>query len=351
MGRILTRPSRARLIAVTLFAVMAGGVLFYPAFVLQWYEGRPPFSPYRSRPVPQAPVGGWPEIDVSKEQYVLAWPRGNSDAAAPPLSLRILPTDWYGWWSSNARPEKPVTPDGPDGIYLDVTIPNSESVPPETMTPLCQLALEPAGGCAGARARVHVARDGGQLDVLLGKQPPQQRMRVTNDGRNVAVINEFWSRQDAGRERFLGWSCPAGAKDLPVAPSGARPEVLYQCFEPATWYERKWPGLFGYEKRLLHAQCLQQHCEMLFLFAGRQVTVEFELLPARDIETARYRLVLAAWEMLNNGNGRMPTSQFRPRASWRRRGCTLPCARAWLRSSAGSRENSCPACPTPSATA
>ena len=47
MGRILTRPSRARLIAVTLFALIAGGVLFYPVFALQWYEGLLPFSPHR----------------------------------------------------------------------------------------------------------------------------------------------------------------------------------------------------------------------------------------------------------------------------------------------------------------
>ena len=300
MGRILTRPSPARLIAVTVFALIAGGTLFYPAFVMQWYEGLLPFSPYRSKPVQQPPKGGWPKVDISKEQYVLAWPKGDSETSAPPLSLRILPTDWYAWWSLESKHETDAMPDGPEEIYLEVSIPNAEAILPETMEPLCQLAVEPAGGCAGARARVNVDRDSGELDVLLGKQPPQERTRVTNDGRNVPVIHEFWSRREAGRERFLGWACPSGPKDAPLNPvSGGRPEVLYQCFEPTGWFERKWPGWFGYEKRNVYTQCLRNACEMLFLFAGRQVTVEFELLPARDIETARFRLLLSVWEMLN----------------------------------------------------
>src|SRR5262245_4695011 len=106
MGQILTRPGRMRLIAVSLFALIAGGSLFYPVLVLQWYVGMLPFSPYGSRPAPRAPTGGWPRIDVSKEQYLVTWPEGRSETAAPPLSLRILPTDWYGWWSSNARHDK-----------------------------------------------------------------------------------------------------------------------------------------------------------------------------------------------------------------------------------------------------
>lgn len=299
MGPILTRPSRGQLIGAAIFGLLAGGFLFFPAFVMQWQEGLLPFSPYRSRPAQQAPAAGWPKVDVSREQFVLTWPKGESATDAPPLSLRILPTDWYAWWSEGRR-EQAVRPDGPDGIQLDVTVPNAEGILPETMDPPCQLAVDPAGGCSAARARVRVSRDGGQFDILLGKGTPQQQTRITNDGRNVPVIHEFWTRRDEGRERFLGWACPAGAKNLPLDPvSGGRPEALYQCFAPTGWFESRWPGWFGYEKRKVYADCVQQRCEMLFLFAGRQVTMDFELLPARDIETARYRLLLAAWETLN----------------------------------------------------
>jgi hypothetical protein len=293
-----------RLIAATLFGLVAGGLLFHPAFLIQWYDGLLPFSPGRGQPAAVEPPGGWPKVDPAKDAVVLAWPARKLGFTAPALALRVAPTEWYGWWSSTPRGPVKLPPDGLAQIALDVSIPNGETLLPEHMTPLCQLAVDPFAGCAGARGRVILSRDGGEREILLGESAPAEQVRVTPDGRKVAVLQAFWTRrdEDSGRERFVGWECPNGPQDLPLgASSDGRPAVLYQCFQPGKWWERQRPGWFGYEKRRLYTRCVgSSGCEMAFLFEGRAANLEFtEVMPARDVERARYRLLLSAWDLLD----------------------------------------------------
>lgn len=292
------------MLATTLGALAAGGFALYPLLVLKWHDGSLPFSPHAAVPAQRAPAGGWPQIDTSTEPYLLAWPAQRSERPAPELSLRILPTDWYAWWSLQSAPLRTLPAGGLEQVLLEVSIPNADAVSPEDMAPLCELAPRPLGGCNGARARVFVDREGGDLDILLGERAPPTRTRVAHDGRNLPVLHEFWSRvdRDTGREQFLGWDCPSGEDDLPLRPvNEPHPAALYQCFEPDRWWQRKWPKRFGYERRKVYTPCSPGvRCEMLFLFAGRRVKLDFvELMPEREVETARFRLLLSAWEMLN----------------------------------------------------
>ena len=292
---LLERPSNARLITLALFALLVGGWTLYPLLVLRWYDSDVPAR------APKAPPGGWPTVDTLSEDYLLDWPERKSDFPAPPLSLRIRPTEWSAWWSLNSKHERRLVPGGPEQVLLEVAVPNSHSVLPEQIKPLCEMSVEPLAGCAGARARLVVSRDAGDWEVLTGKKAPPQRTRITSDGRNVPVIHAFWTRSDraTGREEFLGWACPSGPQDLPLeALSDGQPEALYRCFEPEQWWERRWPDWFGYNQRMLYSRCTG--CGMSFLFMGRKVEIDhFELLPARGIEAARFRLMLSAWEMLN----------------------------------------------------
>ncbi len=61
------------------------------------------------------------------------------------------------------------------------------------------------------------------------------------------------------------------------------------------------PGGLGYQRNLVHTSCTDHDvCETQFLFAQRLVRLDFvNLLPSRDRELTRLRLLLSTWEMLN----------------------------------------------------
>ena len=315
MGRLLSTSPKRALIAL-LVGLVPGLLFVWPLIHAKWLEGAIPFGPGRSQlHVADKPTGE--EVDVTTQSFVVTWSDRNTERPAPPLSLRIAPTEWYAWWSfQGARRKIPVTARGPEQLLLEVSVPGHDGMPPENVAPIC-LENKPVEACRLGRARLIVYRDDtdwDRQDILLGKRAPRSDRRVTADGRSLPPLLSYWTGEDkeTGQERFLGWACDKGPQVLPLPPeTGARPESLYRCFEPGDWWSRRWPEAFGFHKQAVLFDCdLNDHCEIAFHFRRRLVNLQTELLPAEDKERTRVQLWYSALAMLNRMNAQ--ASQLPP---------------------------------------
>lgn len=295
-----------RILVCVLIGLAASGLLFRSLIEAKWEDGTLPFGPSRATPAASTAQVGM-AIDITRESATVGWPAREGEPPAPAMSLRVAPTQWYGWWSTPGDHHRftPTTA-GPERVMLDLTIPNADTVPPDALAPVCDRDVSGPAACRAARARMSVMRDHtdwSRFDVVRGTRAPAAMTRVAGDGETRATVSTLWTKRDreAGRRRVLGWACPGGPDDLPLGPAnGSRPEVLYRCFEPTGTLERRWPGLFDYEQHRLYFDCsAQDRCEILFTMDGRLVVLEFTDLPApREREAARLRLFLSAWDTL-----------------------------------------------------
>lgn len=115
------------------------------------------------------------EVDLTKQSYSFTWQPRSGERPAPPLAMRIEPTDVYAWWWTGGRNSRRLldTGNGPQKLVLDLQVPSADAFPSVPAEGLCVDSEAPFMGCRVALSRIVLERDDVDWDLvdgLLGKR-------------------------------------------------------------------------------------------------------------------------------------------------------------------------------------
>jgi len=245
------------------------------------------------------------------EPYVIVWPANDHDnlshpyPSAPPIALRIEPTDVADWWKRSGDIGRPQTAavdnKPPTTLYLQVSSPSFASPHALSAELLCpHNALE---NCLMGSARMFLDRDDLDLDgedVVFGHKPLE--VAVSRWGQTQERLFEYWT-YDAGighGVKWLGWDCTSLHKpnDPAIFDVAGSPLLANyrQCYSPDPW-----ASPWGKRRHTTLNRLWVRDGKFIFTYRNRFVHTDEEEIPSESVYpgAARAMLFFSAWDMLN----------------------------------------------------